>query len=350
MRFGLRSQATASARVRIRVTSFPLLGVCAACTLCPVTPSFEQPYASGRTAHVPGLSLLRSGGCRSNWEVNTKPQGIVPVIVVLLVSAIGTATDVSLHDLVSDRAWGQAMAVIATVRDLDELDRDGRTALTIAMRDFSTESFDVAEALLRLGADASLADRHGLRPIHYAARTGHLAKVMLLVDAYGADVNATPAQGSEAYRREPDTTPLGLAYLHGHKSVVEFLRRHSARAPEYKESLYKFQAKVSENMRATEAARAVEIASSEDDDEWPPPMDFGESFREAVLKAIGESPAQAEMGAFLDDLFAMQERVRRESAETGADYVKLYNAELLRLVNQQPPDRLKAINAALGVE
>lgn len=242
------------------------------------------------------------------------------------------------------------MAVIPTTRDLDELDGDGRTALTIAMRDFSAESFDIAEALLRLGADASLADRHGLRPIHYAARTGHLAKVMLVVDKYGADVNATPVKGSEAYRQEADTTPLGLAYLHGHKSVVEFLKRRNARAPQYKESLYKFQARVSENMRATESARAVEIARSEDADEWPPPMDFGESFREAVMKAMGDSPAQAEMGAFLDDLFAMQERVRRESAETGTDYVKLYNAELLRLVNRQPPERLKAINAAMGVD
>lgn len=218
------------------------------------------------------------------------------------------------------------------------------------MRDFSTESFDVAEALLRLDADPSLPDRHGLRPVHYAARTGHLAKVMLLVDDYGADVNATPAKGSEAYRRERDTTPLGLAYLHGRRSVVEFLKRRGARAPQHKESLYKFQAKVSENMRATEAARAAELASSEDDDAWPPPMDFGESFREAVMEALGDSGAQAEMGAFLDDLFAMQERVRRESAETGSDYVKLYNAELLRLVNEQPPERLKAINAALGVE
>lgn len=278
------------------------------------------------------------------------PQRKVLAVVVLLVSAIGAAADVSLHDLVGDRAWDQAIAAIATARDLDALDSDGRTALTIAMRDFSTESFDMAEALLRLGADASLPSRHGLRPIHYAARTGHLAKVMLLVDNYGADVNATPVKGSEAYLREPDTTPLGLAYLHGRKSVVEFLKRRGARAPQYKEALYRFQANVSEKMRAAEAAQAAELASTEDDDAWPPPMDFGDSFREAVLEAIDDRRVQAEMGAFLDDLFAMQERVRRESAESGADYVELYNAELLRLVNQQPPARLKAINAALGVE
>lgn len=103
-------------------------------------------------------------------------------------------------------------------------------------------------------------------------------------------------------------------------------------------------------MRATEDAQATELASSEDDGERPPPMDFGESFREAVMKAMGDSGAPAEMDAFLDDLFAMQERVRRESAESGADYVKLCIAKLLRLVNQQPPERLKVINAALGVE
>lgn len=176
---------------------------------------------------------------------------------MLLVPAIGLATDVSLHDLVVDRAWDQAKAAVATARDLDALDGDGRTVLTVAMRDLSTESFDVAEALLRHGADANPADRRGLRPVHYAARSGHLAKVTLLVDKYGADANATPVKGGEAYRREPHTTPLGLTYLHGRKSVVEFLGWRGARAPRYKESLYKFQAKVSENMRATEDAQAT---------------------------------------------------------------------------------------------
>lgn len=273
-----------------------------------------------------------------------KSNGIVLAVITLLVPAVGMASDASLHDLVSDGKWEQARAAIATARDLDALDSDGRTALTVAVRASSAESFDMAEALLRYGADVSKPDRHGLRPIHYAARNGHLATVMLLVSHYGADVNATPVKGSEAYRREPDATPLGLAYQHGRKSVVEFLERHNARAARHKANWYKFQAKVSENLQA------AELASRQGGDASPPTTDMGRSFREAVVKALGKSHAQAEMGAFLDDLLAMQERVMRESTETGADYATMYNAALLQLVNQQPPERLAAINAALEVE
>ena len=245
------------------------------------------------------------------------------------------------HEMVRNEAWTEAVEAIPTISDLNERDSFGQTLLTLAFQKPRTECFDFVEALLRHGADKSAPDAHGLQPIHYASRNGDLAAVMLLVNDYGADVNAKPASGSEAERTSPGVTPLALAYHIGLSSgVVEFLKRYNARAPKRVEERYKFfaelQAEVQENMRR--------IGEMEDDPAYSGDRD--QPFMEA-LKMTLPSSSHDHLDALGKDLAAMSERAWLESERTGEDYSTLLGIATRNFMASQPPERLAAIEAAL---
>jgi len=73
---------------------------------------------------------------------------------------------------------------------------------------------DVADLLIRRGADVNLRDKRGATPLWIAARGGHKEIVELLIEK-GADINASDG------RRE--ATPLLIAARSGHADVVELL-------------------------------------------------------------------------------------------------------------------------------
>ena len=241
------------------------------------------------------------------------------------------------HEMVRNEAWTEAVEAIPTIADLNERDSDGQTLLTLAFQKPRTECFDFVEALLRHGADKSAPNTYGLQPIHYASRNGDLAAVMLLVNDYGADVNAKPASGSEAERTSPGVvTPLALAYHIGlSPGVVEFLKRYNARAPKRVEERYKFFAEVKENMRR--------IGEMEDDPAYSGDRD--QPFLEA-LKMTSPSTSHDHWDALHKDVAAMSERVRLESERTGEDHSTLLRVAMRELMASQPPERLAAIEAA----
>lgn len=71
----------------------------------------------------------------------------------------------------------------------------------------------IASLLLEKGADPNVQDKHGIAPVHDAARTGFLDTLQVLVE-YGALVNIPDQSGA---------LPIHIAIREGHRDVVEFL-------------------------------------------------------------------------------------------------------------------------------
>jgi ankyrin repeat protein len=84
---------------------------------------------------------------------------------------------------------------------------------------------EIAELLIRLGADVHAREVNGRTPLHHAANNGHLDVIDVLV-RNGADVEAKDVQGM---------TPLmwGAISRSGRKKeIVEKLRQYGAQGPD----------------------------------------------------------------------------------------------------------------------
>lgn len=75
----------------------------------------------------------------------------------------------------------------------------------------------IASLLLEKGADPNVQDKHGIAPVHDAARTGFVDTLQVLVE-YGASVNVSDKSGA---------LPIHIAIREGHRDVVEFLAPRS---------------------------------------------------------------------------------------------------------------------------
>lgn len=95
----------------------------------------------------------------------------------------------------------------------DTVNEFGRTALQVMMMGNSK----IASLLLEKGADPNIQDKHGIAPVHDAARTGFLDTLQVLVE-YGASVNIPDQSGA---------LPIHIAIREGHRDVVEFLAPRS---------------------------------------------------------------------------------------------------------------------------
>jgi uncharacterized protein len=101
---------------------------------------------------------------------------------------------------------------------VNEYSADGFTALGFACY---FGHLDAAEALLRHGADASLASKNplGVMPLHSALSGNHREIVELLVE-HGAPINGASAEG---------WTPLHYAAHNGDAEMAEYLVQHGAK-------------------------------------------------------------------------------------------------------------------------
>lgn len=75
----------------------------------------------------------------------------------------------------------------------------------------------IASLLLEKGAQPDVQDKHGIAPMHDAARTGFLDTLQVLVEK-GASVNIQDQSGA---------LPIHIAIREGHRDVVEFLAPRS---------------------------------------------------------------------------------------------------------------------------
>lgn len=136
----------------------------------------------------------------------------------------------ALNRLIYTRQIDLALEKAEQVANLDAWGEDGETPMTKAAQNFFPDnSYDVIHFLLELGANPHARNRVGATPLHYAARTGHLAIVHLLVERYGADPNS-PHLAIDGTPRE-EHTPIAWAADMGHSRVVRFLEMRGAAFP-----------------------------------------------------------------------------------------------------------------------
>lgn len=74
------------------------------------------------------------------------------------------------------------------------------------------------ESLLKKGLSANCPDNKGYLPVHYAAMSGSLAKVQLLLNNYPQGIYATSTNGA---------SPIIVAIQHGHKHILKELQCRS---------------------------------------------------------------------------------------------------------------------------
>ena len=99
--------------------------------------------------------------------------------------------------------------------DIDELDSNGQTALTVASKYGKPQ---VAKLLIERGADVNSRSASGWTPMHHASKRGHLVIAQLLLDR-NVDLNA---------RQRDQRTALDLASYYGHLEIAKVLLEHGA--------------------------------------------------------------------------------------------------------------------------
>jgi ankyrin repeat protein/beta-lactamase regulating signal transducer with metallopeptidase domain len=123
----------------------------------------------------------------------------------------------SLHQAAQDGDIAQVRLLISAGTNVNEKDKDGRTALQLAVRQAHRA---VVELLITKGADIEAKGGNGATPLHMAASAGHKDIVELLLNR-GADVNVLLGASR--------LTPLHNACRHGHAEVAELLIHKGAR-------------------------------------------------------------------------------------------------------------------------
>ncbi len=124
-----------------------------------------------------------------------------------------TATLLGLRDRVEALVRSDA----ACVRE-----RGAHDIALLAYTAYGDQRPEIADYLLRSGANGQARALGGLTPLHIAANKGYveLADILLM---HGADVNA------KAKLREEETTPLGIAVKAKREKMVDFLRSRGGR-------------------------------------------------------------------------------------------------------------------------
>jgi uncharacterized protein len=136
-------------------------------------------------------------------------------VLLVAVSAYAASARAPLADAAERMDWAQVRALVKQHVDLDTPQGDGMTALHWATYH---DDKDIAELLIRAGANVKAANRYGVTPISLACTNGNGAIVELLLKA-GADPNAPLPAGE---------TPLMTAARTGSLAAVTALLSRGA--------------------------------------------------------------------------------------------------------------------------
>lgn len=153
-----------------------------------------------------------------------------------------------LQELIRDGKYDAAIELMPLIADLNIMDENGQTPLIVATADPTPDGFDISQALLEHGADSNRRDSTGLTPLHWAAMTGSLSVVQLLVDRYSAEVNSPrlyywiDEDGKQRYREDPSDTPIVRAARSGNIRIAMYLESRGATVPEHEKFNLKMQA------------------------------------------------------------------------------------------------------------
>jgi uncharacterized protein len=146
------------------------------------------------------------------------------LLAVLLSLPASAAEPVPLVDAAARGDFNAVRALIGQGRDVNDARADGMTALHAAVH---ADRLDIADALLRAGANASVKDRYGITPLYLAAVNGNADMIRRLLDA-GVDANTTDPGGETALTTAARTgVPAAMRVLLERGAEID------AREPEY---------------------------------------------------------------------------------------------------------------------
>ena len=132
------------------------------------------------------------------------------LLLLVLPAAAALADDTALIEATSRGDIALVGALLDGGADIDATAVDGTTALHWAVRG---EHRDIAELLLRTGANATSEDRYGVMPLHLAAVNGSTEFIAALLDS-GADPNSVAPTGETALMTATRTgTTVAMALL-----------------------------------------------------------------------------------------------------------------------------------------
>jgi ankyrin repeat protein len=119
-------------------------------------------------------------------------------IFLALASFAATNSDPGLLNAVKAGDKAKLSALLQQHADVNTPEPDGTTALMWAVRgSFTKDDTELADTLIRAGADVKAANRYGITALYLACQNGNAAMIAKLLKA-GADANATVTEGETA--------------------------------------------------------------------------------------------------------------------------------------------------------
>jgi ankyrin repeat protein len=141
--------------------------------------------------------------------------GCVVGLLLCVSSSDAAVAPASVADAVKKADKAAIRAMVQKHADVNVPEPDGSTALHWAAY---TNDFEIADLLIRAGANAKATNRYGVTPLFLASSNGNAAIIEALLKA-GADPNLASAEGE---------TPLMLAARAGIAPAVSALITHGA--------------------------------------------------------------------------------------------------------------------------
>ncbi|HEY8518530.1 MAG TPA: ankyrin repeat domain-containing protein [Gammaproteobacteria bacterium] len=138
------------------------------------------------------------GGITSGRRGSPSRSAVVLPGLLALLSLVASGAGAETPPLVAAVKSGDRVRALALATERPELARaaetDGTTALHWAVRN---DDLELADRLLRAGADATARNRYGVTPLYLAAQNGSARMIERLLDA-GADPNEVSVEGETA--------------------------------------------------------------------------------------------------------------------------------------------------------
>jgi len=148
-------------------------------------------------------------------------------LAALLASSAAAAGRAPLVDAAERGDLAAVRSLIAQNTDVNAAREDGHTALHAAAH---ADRADIAEALLKAGANAAAKDRYGLTPLYLASQNGSADLIGRLLDA-GVDPNTADPGGETALMTATRTGAVAAMQL-----LIERGATVDAREPEFQQT------------------------------------------------------------------------------------------------------------------
>jgi ankyrin repeat protein len=137
---------------------------------------------------------------------------LLSILLVFLSFSLNIAQTDDIHGAVKSGDLNKVKLLLkSNIELLNKKDKNGKTILHHAIE---TGNNNIAEFIIRQGADLNLKDEDNDSPLHYAASLGNLDIIKMLIERGATSIN------EGGYQK---ITPLHYACMEGHPQVVNFL-------------------------------------------------------------------------------------------------------------------------------